>query len=157
MSLKIGASIVSHLSANAATLARKEHISVRVAELQEEQLSIHKQATAEAVANAKVTIESLIAEAEAARAKAMSEKGGAAAAVACGARKWTSTILVTPSTSASSASLWSAPRSQRLGISPRKVATTSRPRKSHARCPAGIGQPDGYTSHSNGAGVSSAA
>jgi hypothetical protein len=81
MSLKIGASIVSHLSANAATLARKEHISVRVAELQEEQLSIHKQATAEAVANAKVTIESLIAEAEAARAKAMSEKGGAAAAV----------------------------------------------------------------------------
>jgi hypothetical protein len=33
------------------------------------------------VANAKVTIESLIAEAEAARAKAMSEKGGAAAAV----------------------------------------------------------------------------
>ena len=67
--------------ANAATLARKEHISVRVAELQEEQLSIHKQATAEAVANAKVTIESLIAEAEAARAKAMSEKGGSAAAV----------------------------------------------------------------------------
>jgi hypothetical protein len=49
--------------------------------LQEEQLAIHKQATAEAVANAKVTIESLIAEAEAARAKAMSEKGGAAAAV----------------------------------------------------------------------------
>ena len=41
--------------ANAATLARKEHISVRVAELQEEQLAIHKQATAEAVANAKVT------------------------------------------------------------------------------------------------------
>src|SRR5262245_50455715 len=67
--------------ANAATLARKEHISVRVAELQEEQLAIHQQATAEAVANAKVTIESLIAEAEAARAKAMSEKGGAAAAV----------------------------------------------------------------------------
>jgi hypothetical protein len=67
--------------ANAVTLARKEHISVRVAELQEELLAIHKQATAEAVANAKVTIESLIAEAEAARAKAMSEKGGAAAAV----------------------------------------------------------------------------
>ena len=44
-------------------------------------LAINKQATAEAVANAKVTIESLIAEAEAARAKAMSEKGGAAAAV----------------------------------------------------------------------------
>jgi hypothetical protein len=67
--------------ANAATLARKKHISVRVAELQEEQLAIHKQATAEAVANAKVTIESLIAEAEAARTKAMSEKGGSAAAV----------------------------------------------------------------------------
>jgi hypothetical protein len=66
---------------NAATLARKEHISVRVSELQEEQLAIHQQATAEAAANAKVTIESLIAEAEAARMKAMSEKGGAAAAV----------------------------------------------------------------------------
>jgi hypothetical protein len=66
---------------NAATLARKKHISVRVAELQTEQLAIHQQATVEAVANAKVTIESLIAEAEAARAKAMSEKGGAAAAV----------------------------------------------------------------------------
>src|SRR5262249_43283483 len=45
----------------------KTHIRTRVAELQEEQLAIHKQATAEAVANAKVTIESLIAEAEAAR------------------------------------------------------------------------------------------
>jgi hypothetical protein len=67
--------------ANAATLARKEHISVRVAELQEEQLVIHQQATAAAAANKQVTIESLIAEAEAARAKAMSEKGGAAAAV----------------------------------------------------------------------------
>ena len=66
---------------NAASLARKKHISVRVAELQEEQLAIHQQATAEAAANAKVTIESLIAEAEAARVKAMSEKGGAAAAV----------------------------------------------------------------------------
>jgi hypothetical protein len=66
---------------NAATLARKKHISVRVAELQEEQLAIHQQAAAEAAANAKVTIESLIAEAEAARMKAMSEKGGAAAAV----------------------------------------------------------------------------
>jgi phage terminase small subunit len=41
---------------NAATLARKEHISVRVAELQEEQLAIHQQATADAAANAKVTI-----------------------------------------------------------------------------------------------------
>jgi hypothetical protein len=67
--------------ANAATLARKEHISVRVAELQEEQLAIHQQATAAAAANKQVTIESLIAEAEAARVKAMSEKGGAAAAV----------------------------------------------------------------------------
>jgi hypothetical protein len=66
---------------NAAALAREEHIRTRVTELQEEQLAIHKQATAEAVANAKVTIESLIDEAEAARAKAMSEKGGAAAAV----------------------------------------------------------------------------
>ena len=66
---------------NAAALAREEHIRTRVTELQEEKLAIHKQATAEAVANAKVTIESLIAEAEAARAKAMSEKGGAAAAV----------------------------------------------------------------------------
>jgi hypothetical protein len=67
--------------ANAATLARKKHISVRVADLQEEQLAIHQQATAAAAANAKVTIETLIAEAEAARVKAMSEKGGAAAAV----------------------------------------------------------------------------
>jgi hypothetical protein len=67
--------------ANAATLARKKHISVRVAEIQAEQLAIHHQATAEAAASAKVTIEGLIAEAEAARAKAMSEKGGAAAAV----------------------------------------------------------------------------
>jgi hypothetical protein len=53
----------------------------RCAELQEEQLALHQQATVEAAAAAKVTIESLIAEAEAARAKAMSEKGGAAAAV----------------------------------------------------------------------------
>ena len=50
---------------------------MRVAELQEEQLAIHQQATAAAAANKQVTIESLIAEAEAARAKAMSEKGGA--------------------------------------------------------------------------------
>jgi cell division protein FtsB len=35
--------------ANAATLARKEYISARVAELQEEQLAIDKQARAEAV------------------------------------------------------------------------------------------------------------
>jgi hypothetical protein len=40
---------------------------------------MHQQATAEAAANTKVTIESLIQEAEAARAKAMSEKGGSAA------------------------------------------------------------------------------
>jgi hypothetical protein len=66
---------------NAAALARKQHISTRVGELHEEQLAIHQQATAEAAANAQVTIESLIAEAEAARAKAMEEKGGAAAAV----------------------------------------------------------------------------
>ena len=51
---------------NAATLARKQHISARVVELQEGQLAIHQQATAEAAASAKVTIESLIAEAEAA-------------------------------------------------------------------------------------------
>ena len=49
--------------------------------MQEEQLAIHQQATASAAANKQVTIESLIAEAEAARVKAMSEKGGAAAAV----------------------------------------------------------------------------
>jgi hypothetical protein len=66
---------------NASALARKQHVSARVTELQEEQLAIHQQAAAEAAANAKVTIESLIAGAEAARAKAMSEKGGAAAAV----------------------------------------------------------------------------
>jgi hypothetical protein len=66
---------------NAAALAREEHIKTRVTELQEEQLAIHQQATAAAAANKQVTIESLIAEAEAARAKAMSEKGGAAAAV----------------------------------------------------------------------------
>jgi hypothetical protein len=66
---------------NAAALAREKHIRTRVGELQEEQLVIHQQATAEAAANAQVTIESLIAEAEAARTKAMSEKGGAAAAV----------------------------------------------------------------------------
>jgi hypothetical protein len=66
---------------NAAALAREEHIRTRVTELQEEQLAIHQQATAAAAANKQVTIESLIAEAESARAKAMSEKGGAAAAV----------------------------------------------------------------------------
>jgi hypothetical protein len=66
---------------NAATLARKQHILTRVGELQEEQLAIHQQATAQAAAKTQVTIESLITEAEAARAKAMEEKGGAAAAV----------------------------------------------------------------------------
>jgi len=66
---------------NAAALAREQHIGTRVTELQEEQLAIHQQATAAAAANKQVTIEGLIAEAEAARAKAMSEKGGAAAAV----------------------------------------------------------------------------
>jgi hypothetical protein len=66
---------------HAASMAREGYIVVRVTELQEEQLALHQQATAEAAANAKVTIESLIAEAEAARAKAMAEKGGAAAAV----------------------------------------------------------------------------
>jgi hypothetical protein len=66
---------------NAAALARQQHVSTRVTELQKEQLAMHQQATVEAAAAAKVTIESLISEAEAARAKAMSEKGGAAAAV----------------------------------------------------------------------------
>jgi hypothetical protein len=66
---------------NAAALARKKHISGRVAELQTEQLAIHQQSVAAAVVNTQVTIEGLIADAEAARAKAMSERGGAAAAV----------------------------------------------------------------------------
>src|SRR5215469_10984788 len=44
---------------NAAALAREEHIRTRVAELQEEQLAIHQQATAAAAANKQVTIESL--------------------------------------------------------------------------------------------------
>jgi hypothetical protein len=58
---------------NACTLKSQQNISKRVVELQEEQLALHQQATVEAAANAKVTIESLIAEAEAARTKAMSE------------------------------------------------------------------------------------
>ena len=67
---------------NAHTLLKQNKcISKRVEEIQAEQLAIHQQAAAEAAANAKVTLESLIAEAEAARAKAMEEKGGAAAAV----------------------------------------------------------------------------
>ncbi len=67
---------------NAHTLLKQnKSIPKRVKEIQAEQLAIHQQVTAEAAANAKVTLESLIAEAEAARAKAMEEKGGAAAAV----------------------------------------------------------------------------
>ena len=66
---------------NACTLKSQQSISKRVLELQEEQLAIHQQATVEAAANAKVTIESLIRDAEAARVKAMAGKGGAAAAV----------------------------------------------------------------------------
>jgi hypothetical protein len=67
---------------NAHTLLKQnKSVSKRVEEIQAEQLAIHQQVTAEAAANAKVTLESLIAEAEAARAKAMEEKGGAAAAV----------------------------------------------------------------------------
>jgi hypothetical protein len=67
---------------NAHTLLKQNQgISKRVEEIQAEQLVIHQQAIAEAAANAKVTLESLIAEAEAARLKAMSEKGGSAAAV----------------------------------------------------------------------------
>jgi hypothetical protein len=72
--------------ANAATLARKEHISVRVAELQEEQLAIHQQATAAAAANKQVTIESLIAEAEAARAATLLRHSLAAAVSALTAK-----------------------------------------------------------------------
>jgi hypothetical protein len=68
-------------SGNPSVLKRDQRVSKRVDELQEAQLAIHQQATAEAAANAKVTYESLIAEAEAARVKAMAEKGGAAAAV----------------------------------------------------------------------------
>jgi hypothetical protein len=67
---------------NAHTLLKQnKSISKRVEEIQAEQLAVHQQATAEAAANAKVTLESLIQEAEAARLKAMSEKGGSAAAV----------------------------------------------------------------------------
>jgi phage terminase small subunit len=65
----------------ACQLKRNPSISKRVAELQEEQFAIHQQSTAAAVANAQVTLESLIADVEAARAKAMAEKGGASAAV----------------------------------------------------------------------------
>jgi hypothetical protein len=76
-----GDGIVTYSEYNAAALAREKHIRTRVTEIQEEQLAIHQRTTAEAVADAKVTIESLIQEVEAARQKAMSEKDGAAAAV----------------------------------------------------------------------------
>jgi hypothetical protein len=66
---------------NACALKSQQHISKRVAELQEEQAALHQQATVAAVAKAQVTIEGLIADAEAARMKAMAEKGGASAAV----------------------------------------------------------------------------
>jgi hypothetical protein len=66
---------------NASVLKRDQSISKRVEEIQQEQIMVHQQATAAAAARAQVTIESLIAEAEAARAKAMVEKGGAGAAV----------------------------------------------------------------------------
>jgi hypothetical protein len=72
---------------NAATLARQKHILTRVTELQEEQIARHQQAAVEAAANAQVTIEGLIREMEAARVKAMAEKGGAAAAVSASTAK----------------------------------------------------------------------
>jgi len=59
---------------NASALKTKQHISNRVSELM--QRNVDKQD--EIVA---ITTESLLAEAEAARVKAMSEKGGAAAAI----------------------------------------------------------------------------
>ena len=78
---RVAQQAASGIASTPRTRAREQHIGTRVTELQEEQLAIHQQATAAAAANKQVTIESLIAEAEAARAKAMSEKGGAAAAV----------------------------------------------------------------------------
>jgi hypothetical protein len=74
-------------SGNPSSLKRDQRVSKRVDEIQEEQLAMHQQAAAEAAASAKVTIESLIAEMEAARVKAMAEKGGAAAAVAASTAK----------------------------------------------------------------------
>jgi hypothetical protein len=62
---------------NAHTLLKQNQgISKRVEEIQAEQLAMHQQATAEAAANAKVTLESLIAEAEAARVKQCPRKVG---------------------------------------------------------------------------------
>jgi hypothetical protein len=66
---------------NASTLKAGQSISQRVAELQDQQAALHLHATAAAAASAQVTIEGLIADAEAARMKAMAEKGGASAAV----------------------------------------------------------------------------
>jgi hypothetical protein len=66
---------------NAAALAREQHLLTRVTELQDQQAALHQQATTAAAASAQVTIESLMADAEAARVKAMAERGGAAAAV----------------------------------------------------------------------------
>jgi hypothetical protein len=66
---------------NACALKSQQHISKRIAELQEEQLAVHQQSVAAAVVNAQVTIEGLIGEAEAARIKAMAERGGSSAAV----------------------------------------------------------------------------
>ena len=60
---------------NAAALAREEHIRTRVTELQEEQLAIHQQATADAATNAQVTIESLISEAESGACEGNGRKG----------------------------------------------------------------------------------
>jgi hypothetical protein len=71
---RTGAQSPSRIGTQAAHLAG-------VAELQEEQLAIHQRSTVAAVANAQVTPEGLIADAEAARVKAMAEKGGASAAV----------------------------------------------------------------------------
>ena len=138
------------------------------AELQEEQLAIHQQATAAAAANKQVTIESLIAEAEAARAKAMSEKGGAAAAVSALTAK------------AKLAGMWREKVDQHNTGSPiyeriERVIVERAPHPAPAsipdesiyeESPTEVGreipgrhgqQIDAYTSHSNGAGVSSAA
>jgi phage terminase small subunit len=58
---------------NAHTLLKQNKcISKRVEEIQAEQLAIHQQAAAEAAADAKVTLESLIAEAEAAALRLLS-------------------------------------------------------------------------------------
>jgi phage terminase small subunit len=66
---------------NVSTLKADKSILQRVAELQDQQAALHLHATAAAAVSAQVTIEGLIADAEAARMKAMAEKGGASAAV----------------------------------------------------------------------------